>query len=682
MRRASDERGVSLILVLVTLVVFGLIVPVLGQFGSTNGVSGYVLKGQRFDRYAAEAGMQGAIEWAQTQSQRQAGRQGSHCPDLSTGDITNGGGANATRSVTIDCAGFNGHGLPAATDSIPQYALQARGGDSDAIRVEGTGSVRTSGAWWSEGGIRIQGPTIDATADYVGAKRSCGGIGPDDASPLDCSSSRTSDTVNLSVPADPPVDVDLPSPDPCVAVRDGNGTVRLAPGLHWDENFFDRIGDGRCDGFPNVTIVLAGGGPHIFDFTFYRRGTNADSDSNVWKINPSQRRVHVVVKSEESNNGTCASPSTSPVLFARSFQMEVDANARVELCGATAGTQQVSIAQVEGGTNPTIIDGPTTTPTRWTVDDRRGRLDGMVQSPPSAAGLLANADCTPDRGGCAGGSIQGRLHGDHADGIVRMTVPDPTPPRIGAKMERLHLAITHLEDNPGDVDERHVWIDGLPDQFDCNLTNPNFGLDAGNGWHTNEYDCRLNDDDSEQRPYFPAGNLTVNYEVQLQDRRNGDNPPERESNIGLDAVTVRAVYAEPTTRTSLDNQTILKLAGGGTLRTDGTVYLPTGDMTAELQNAPDTKFARGLVVKTIDIQSVPAQADFTPFSLPNGGDYTDRIATFRAFLGGDKSKTSLLTARVLFCDAHLDGAPLFAPPDDCTDVAGGPAKILAWDPQR
>src|SRR3954447_4831085 len=124
MTRAStrDQRGVSLILVLVTLVIFGLIVPVLGQFGSTNGVSGYVLKGNRFDRYAAEAGMQAAINWAQ--GQRQAGRYGSRCPDVTTGRLNASLGPNASRSVTVQCKGFKGeNGVPQKTGSIPAYAL-------------------------------------------------------------------------------------------------------------------------------------------------------------------------------------------------------------------------------------------------------------------------------------------------------------------------------------------------------------------------------------------------------------------------------------------------------------------------------------------------------------------------------------------------------------------------------
>ena len=78
------EDGVSLMLVLVTLVVFGLLVPVLGQFGSVNGISAYVVKGQRFDRYAADSGMQAAIAWAQ--SQRTAGRVFTPCPEVETGE--------------------------------------------------------------------------------------------------------------------------------------------------------------------------------------------------------------------------------------------------------------------------------------------------------------------------------------------------------------------------------------------------------------------------------------------------------------------------------------------------------------------------------------------------------------------------------------------------------------------
>ena len=57
-RRTSDrESGASLILVLVALTVFGLLVPILGQFGSANGVSGYIVKGLRFDRYVADNGV-------------------------------------------------------------------------------------------------------------------------------------------------------------------------------------------------------------------------------------------------------------------------------------------------------------------------------------------------------------------------------------------------------------------------------------------------------------------------------------------------------------------------------------------------------------------------------------------------------------------------------------------------
>src|SRR6476659_11519735 len=149
-----DERGVSLV------VVFVLLVPVLGQFGSANGVSGYVLKGNRFDRYAAEAGKQGAIQWAQATAQRQAGRQGTKCPDISTANLNGNDGPNASRSVTVRCAGFNGNGLPAGTATIPQYALLALGTNA-AITLDGGGKLQTSGAGWSNGSINPGNVAVD-----------------------------------------------------------------------------------------------------------------------------------------------------------------------------------------------------------------------------------------------------------------------------------------------------------------------------------------------------------------------------------------------------------------------------------------------------------------------------------------------------------------------------------------
>ena len=86
-----------------------------------------------------------------------------------------------------------------------------------------------------------------------------------------------------------------------------------------------------------------------------------------------------------------------------------------------------------------------------------------------------------------------------------------------------------------------------------------------------------------------------------------------------------------------------------------------------------------MVAGSVAISGLPTAPDFIPFSLPGGGNYGDRLATFQAFV--DDDTTPLLTARVRFCDVHPENGP---PTLDCaaTASAGGPAKILAWDPKR
>jgi hypothetical protein len=665
-----DERGVSLVLVLVTLVVFGLLVPVLGQFGSTNGVSGYVLKGNRFDRYAAEAGMQGAIQWAQ--AQRQAGRQGTRCPDITTADL-NGPGINDSRTVTVQCAGFDRNGLPKETDTIPRFAVLATG---DSIALSGGGKLRTSGAWWSNGSIDPGNVSIDGADDSIGAHDGCHGI---TASPCDPTTGGHEGTPAVTVGSSV-LRADPVYARSCDAVL--NGKLDLRPGLHWDAATLDDVGDGECG---NVTITLLRGGPHVFDFQFFDQNSRAD-----WKLVPADRNRHVTIVSQDRAGGACSGPS-SPVLFADSFRMRVGDGATVDLCGADAGGQQVALSSVSGAPGAQSETTPASHPARWTVTTAAGgALDNSFQSsPPTPAGTFGAIDCAPDRGGCSGGSEQGRLHGNSASAKVSMTVPDPVPPGVGMRVDHLHLDITHLEQGGGDIDQQHVWIDqgSLPRNFECDLSNDGHELDPGNGWRTNGYDCDLS---NVPFPYFPnlTRTLTVNYEVQLKPRENGINPPERSATIGIDAVSVNATFAKPASTDSqgLGANKILQVDPGGAMHVDGTVFVPSGDVQVDFGHQASSTFTRGVIVKTLDVKNPPGQADFIPFSLPGGGNYTDRLATFRAFLGTDTSDASkaLLTARVRFCDRHPEGGT--ATPPDCTRTppldTSAPAKILAWDPQR
>jgi hypothetical protein len=332
-----------------------------------------------------------------------------------------------------------------------------------------------------------------------------------------------------------------------------------------------------------------------------------------------------------------------------------------------------------------VDETASSTPSQWTAGDDQGSLDGFPQSPPNvSASALAGTDCIPNQNApaCDPGSVEGRLRGDRAQGIVTMTVRDPVPPGVGAKLTNLHLTIVHRETG-SDVDQRHVWIsNGLPEQFAqvrCDLSDSGSVLgDSGDDWRRDEYDC--NNMSGVSRPYFPGGDLTVKYQVQLDRQRSQE--PEPSSMIGLDSVQLTATFHRPTAQTSHPSGNVLEVDPGGAMHTDGTLDLPGGAVKLDFGGAASSTFGRGLIVRSLDASNFPNDTAFTPFSLPNGGNYTDRLATFQAFLGSDARP--ILTARVRFCDAHPNGAAAEVssecPRPDATVVA--PAKILAWDPQR
>ena len=240
------------------------------------------------------------------------------------------------------------------------------------------------------------------------------------------------------------------------------------------------------------------------------------------------------------------------------------------------------------------------TPIRWRSSDHNGSFDFPPPSPTTPADLLAGVDCVPNRN-CSGGFVPGTLSGDRAEGDVVMTIPDPVPVD-GAKVDHLHLDITHREQG-NDVAESHVWISGgLPPthQVQCDLTDPSNSLPTADDFQTDGYDCDMSD---VELPYFAAGDLTVTYQVQLKNRREGD--PERTADVALDAVQLSAVFARPSARTSAPSGAILQLDSAGAIHALGTVYLPNGDVSLDFGRSTTSNFGRGVVVKSIDVSGSP-----------------------------------------------------------------------------
>ncbi|MGZ6955721.1 MAG: hypothetical protein ACXVLO_07705 [Acidimicrobiia bacterium] len=673
--RARDERGVSLVLVLVTLVVFGLLVPVLGQFGSTNGVSGYLLKGQRFDRYAAESGMQEAIAWAQ--NQRTAGRNKVPCTQIETGTLP-GGSSAFDRSVTVKCQGLHDSGATQATPTIPEFALMAVG--NGGIQVSG-GSGKTAGAWWSNGDVTAD--SIDATTDYVGAVGSCHGLV---AAPADCdqgSAKLPPTDLNVALPG-------VVSPD---LVQDGchGSVVRVPPGLHWQRaGFWDDIADGDngCDG----VVVWLEPGVHVFDFSLFdpaspttfrfRRGHAivVGGTPRGWDPFGGGNQFAAASAALDSDAGACdPSGHGASVVFAGATTLTMresgGTRARFDICGEGTG-QRVALAQVVNGSNPVDAPPVAATPTTATPSDRGGFFD-WPRTLPGPPNPLATVDCDPNRGACDDAHVvSGRLTGDRAQGTVVMNVADPIP--AGSILRSIQLRITHQESNTGDVNHVRAWVAGLASgagdlPLTCDLTQLGHEIPESDRWRTDTVTCDVSGFDA---PYFPTGRpVQVAYQVELRSGRDGDR--DRSSTVALDNVTLAATYARPTFRSSTPGATdLVDVGGGATLRLDGTANLPTGDVTVDFSGR--STFRRGAVVKTMSATGIPDDPNFAPFSLPNGGSYKDRLVTFAAFLDNDPSKP-ILTSRVQFCDPQPD---LGAVADPCTADAGQDPQILSWDPRR
>lgn len=688
-----DERGVSLVLVLVALVVFGLLVPILGQFGSTNGVSGYVLKGQRFDRYAAESGMQGAIAWAQ--GVRTAGRVNVGCPEVQTGPL-NGSSSAFGRSVTVKCQGFRDSGKTQPTETIPEFALMARSGLRDAVDVTDAGSVKTSGAWWSEGGIDVgSGVTVDARNDYVGAKGLCSsGL---EAAPLDCRSTAIHPDPAWPVSLPPSVIVD-PAVDPdedaiCGSVP-ANRVVAVDPGLHWQRRFFDVLGDGDC----GPVVIWLRPGVHVFDFRFYnasedvrwriRRGDVViiGGQQRGWDPNGAGDQVGAARSAIASEAGACDPTNGVEVALAADFWLRLQASTAtsIELCGLAGSGQHLAFAQLTRGTDPTEQTVERTA-TRVEVDGHGDSFDFQPRSP-APLDAYAARDCVPDDRACddPGRGVtfgSGSLIGDRATGTVTFTVPNPIPADASAKS--IELQLTHREDegDRGDLDRLRVWIDGLPGGRTCDLQRSDHEIEPSLGrWSTaatDEVTCDL----SGLHVPFLSNDLRVNVELDTNARR-GDRDPTPRVTLGVDQVSLVGTYTPAGYRTAVRTGRSLQMDGTASARFDGTVYVPDRNIDVDFGDATRTSFRRGVVAGTIDISNLPDAPDFAPFSLPGGGSYADRLVTFAAFLVGDTSDVPLLTARVRFCDFQPESGDPSAATETCDGTAGQPPQVLSWQPTK
>ncbi len=691
-RTARRESGASLILVLVALSVFGLLVPVLGQFGSANGVSGYIVKGLRFDRYAADNGVQSAIALAQTD--RTMGRAYVPCPQVTS--TMNAGSTAFKRDVTVKCKGFATSGDPLASPDMPTYAVLALDPNgSHSLAIDSSGGLKTSGPWWANGdpgqtSADIHRVRIDATTDLFGATGQCRPAGSPPAqifaAPLRCgtgdpnrpdpqypSSVGTIGDVPVRSLAYDPVDG-----DPCSAIP-ASRVLTLAPGYYWDGAGLDKIGQGLC----GSVVLWLQPGKFYFDFDFYdkqaadrqwtigSRGSNAKvalvgGEPSGWSPADGVDAIwnRVSTDNAAASGGACnTNLSGVEMVFGRSAHLGLAGDGRAEVCPYFSGSSQrlAIVGRDSGGSNPTLpvpdsfpTDAvPTGSQFDWPAAFKPNSLNGVD---------CTNSGCDPNL------FMEGTLTGRRNTASVTMSIPNNLP--VGERLDELKLKIVHREPRSGDSAERD-------DSVSVTLTTPTPGVQcAGNltlndRWHPDTITCVL---DPRRGPISALTPLSLRLDLR-NGNGNGNGNGENDNadlQFQVDQAAVTGKTTAPSLRGASDcvssGRCDLLAVDGGTgnsgLFVWGTVYAPNGKVSADFGGRTNFALKRGVVVRSLTLTNLPpvtGRAPFIPVSLPNGGKYTDRIVEFEAQVD-TKAK---LRARVEF-------------PDPVATPAGKP-KITVWD---
>ena len=688
-RNAGRESGASLILVLVALTVFGLLVPILGQFGSANGVSGYIVKGLRFDRYAADNGVQGAIAMAQTD--RTMGRAYVPCPQITSN--MNVGSTAFRRDVTVSCKGFAGSGDPLGDSSTPAYAVLGVDPGQHSIDVDSTGRLKTSGAWWANGSsgqtsADIHRVTIDARTDLFGAQGGC----PEAAgakifaAPKRCDSGQKVDeNISTLLTTLDRMSADTPdeTADACASITAGGGVVELRPGIHWDVDWLNHLTDGSCR--RDVVIRLMPGF-HYFDFDFYDKARRGAGRSQ-WQIgNSGSFRVTVVGgafsggtdaanaysraghANSETVPGTCdlGGQGVELVLGSQS-NITVASPARMELCPRETGTgaQHVAIIGADDGStgrSPVVAAAEPTTATA----DGGGDSFTWPNSPPEPVAPLVKQECRAGTscGDARGNFTEGVLSGRRGDATITMQVKNQFAQ--DARLDSLQLDISHREvenadgqnENNGRDRIRRMWFEvtGLGQPVQCD------DVPQSGDWTKRTVNCDLRGFD---RPLpDPGVTKTIGVVMHIQ-----TNHGERGSvTVDLDHVALNGTQTpvKPRAQACGCDALFVDNNGSGNAASAyvwGTIVLPNADVHEDFGGSTTFRLARGVVARHFTLENLANDPNFIPVSLPNGGKYTKRTVEFEAKVG--RPGKTKLRARVEFPDpvgsTAPPGSPLRAP---------------------
>jgi hypothetical protein len=618
-----SERGTSLVIVLLMIVVFGTIIAAVAAQaeGGVRSTAGVV--DQRVDQYASAGAIEGAIN--ALRSDRTRGRVGVPCPSFST--------ASPNGTVTVACTPFAGSGVPQQGPNFPAYALLTTAGlgggypAGAGISVSGGNNVfRVGGSVYSDSTINTP-KGMDAGSASIGAFGAC--TGTITATPAQCNTGVLVADPGGGFGVEPAAPnpwasavTGLPAAAPAPTCNGASSVATMQPGSYFDLGAMT-AGFGACQ------VVWMRPGSYYFDWGIANPGaTRWAIDRTViggtalgW--NPTAGSAPA-----PSVPGAC-DPSAAGVelVFGADSRVSIDGNARVELCATPqANAQQIAIY------------------------GRKTDVPGALQSPapfrPTAAGASTPAALTSPIANVT--AIDGLtdaavVTGKRAVGTAVLTGYGLSTIPAGSTLTSVQVKVAHAES--GATTNAVSVVAGSKTLCNAVAVPTHVAL------QTDTVTCPAN-----QSWLTPA-----DARVTLTATRPNSNGS---TNVTLDGVEIVVTYTPPGLRRQVPGTTLVSMPPGGgnsgKIFVQGSVYAPYATMNLDLKNNNEAGFNRGTVINAFTGSNVPPAQVFAAFSLPGQNAFSDRKVALVASIGGRRQ----IRAVVEFDDAGVD--------------AGATVKTVSW----
>ncbi len=708
MRRTGSDDGVSLILALVFVLVVGLLIAAMLPYTGSGLKTAATVRDVRNVQNAVDGAVDQAINAIRGSSSD--GLPGRPCPTYIAPDYPNPAPGTGVTKVKVECTG-TGDGSPAA-DNQPPFALQTLAG---GIAVRGNAALQVAGPVFSHGPISVDGPrqTINVDGDvYATGNCDPGSVvatgtvhcanttqvfrtPPDPTgadpfvppSPLAVPDPLTA----VPAPADPPGTCaagnpssvvtfspgyysQLPQPDPALCPGNRHSVWWFRPGTY----YFD-FPDGRFSGFQ----YPYGNGDSGWDGPAAQNVTIIGGTPNGWDpaTASSADVVAAYFTSDVDHPRTACDPSAPDgvtFVFGGPTHLAVGAGgtspARVELCPAPAGTQQVSLFGLRSGTArsapsrdaaPTSVTAPAapsaTSPTdRFTPAPDARDIDGRY--------AVADLTAAPTGQDSASVTLEGVTSGV-PDGstllAARLRVRYYESSTLGATVAgKVQPSLTYRSDGLAPTTVTLPKSVDTPTDDVIPLT-----LSAAPKWRA------LRDALKNLRLTFTADG------TQLRPATGSAQPAETAS-AHLDGVRLEVTYVapalEPTTcPAGVARCTLLQNTVEGSVFLHGTVYTPRSDLELAVRGYRTSVFERGVISAglVVHVSASTTQA-LPPFQLPNKD--TSRVVLFTASALEPDGVTwkPRLYARV----KYVDSIP--RPGGTATARPGADVRVLEWTVAR